>query len=95
MDDSSGSPLLPGKICQQLINELEDDTKKKSDVDRAAYSMLKMLLKEVERQLEESTKKPSTEHSKEEENDSTDEEDTTGKEDDAWIAVVEEPVEDI
>jgi hypothetical protein len=37
-------------MCQQRIHELEEDTRNKNHVDQAAYSMLKMLLKEMEKQ---------------------------------------------
>ena len=58
IDDSSGTPLLPGRMCRQLIQELEEDTRTKIEVDRAAYTAIKMLLREVEKKIEEESRNP-------------------------------------
>ena len=79
IDDSSGTSLLPTRMCQNLIKELEEDTKKRRKEDNAAYTMLKMLLSEVEKQLEEPQEK----------------EDPPENDEEVWIAVVEEEVKRI
>jgi hypothetical protein len=82
IDDSTGTPLLPGKMCQHLIKELEEDTKRRGQEDKAAYTMLKMLLSEMERQLEEEpVKKEESEPGEEEE--------------EVWIAVAEDEVKEV